>query len=393
MMDETLSEEESFEFGKIQKEAKKEKKLEKIKDKAENDDADFDDDDDDDEEEEENDRFDDDFKINVTDEFNLEEAGLTDSLNSQLVMSNDFVSAMVGTSIKSSESFRNLKFLSTLDENDLLKSQLTDESQLSEKQKKRRFNMLKQLEKILKEDGSLNNSGQVGITGAMGENGQVLNNQGIDILGTDNSMSLSYNYDSKFWSSSYNLDDNLDGTLTLIEEHGEDEEMAKDGHGKQVENSFGKLKRTVMTILLTQRWQKVHKGKRGGRKRQKNMVPLEPTYQMEPLVNLHLIRHSIEKKCQKTFDSLIDKHGIYDTEYTPRFLRIITEMIKNDVKSFKLDRYKIVTQVTILKKVASQSMLFISKMLANYDHDHRICIRSDTKSFYAICLIFLIFHE
>jgi len=41
-------------------------------------------------------------------------------------------------------------------------------------------------------------------------------------------------------------------------------------------------------------------------------------------------------KARNTFESLIDKHKNYDIEYTPRFLRIITEMIKNDAKSFKV---------------------------------------------------------
>jgi hypothetical protein len=43
-------------------------------------------------------------------------------------------------------------------------------------------------------------------------------------------------------------------------------------------------------------------------------------------------------KARNTFESLIDKHKNYDIEYTPRFLRIITEMIKNDAKSFKVTK-------------------------------------------------------
>lgn len=122
-------------------------------------------------------------------------------------------------------------------------------------------------------------------------------------------------------------------------------------------------------------------------------IKYKPTYRMEPKINLNQIKHHIFNKAYQTFESLIEKHGTYDTEYTPRFLRIITEMIKNDVKSFKLDRYKTVVYVTFLKKVLGQSVHFISKCLFNPDHDHRICLKLDTKSFYAVCLIFLVYHE
>ena len=113
-----------------------------------------------------------------------------------------------------------------------------------------------------------------------------------------------------------------------------------------------------MTILLTQRWRKTWKratkrGKKGGKK-----VLYQPTYLLEPkqsigpikvlqsilssLVSLKknnfifAFKHLIVMKARNTFESLIDKHKNYDIEYTPRFLRIITEMIKNDAKSFKV---------------------------------------------------------
>lgn len=125
------------------------------------------------------------------------------------------------------------------------------------------------------------------------------------------------------------------------------------------------------------------------------VLKYEPTYRMEPKVEMSAVRHLIVRKATHTFESLVEKHGKYDVEYTPRFLRIITEMIKNDVKSFSkvLERYKIVVNVMIMENELHQSARFMSQMLADHEHDHRICIRADTRSFYAICLIFLIYHE
>lgn len=196
-------------------------------------------------------------------------------------------------------------------------------------------------------------------------------------------------------SDDYDFDNmNLAETMTVIEEDNDADltpgEQAANRLKRQLNQT--KLKRTVMTILLTQKWRLINKGKKK-RKRRDKSVKYQPTYRMHPKININLIKYLIIKKANQTFESLVEKHGSYDTEYTPRFLRIITEMIKNDVKSFKLDRYKIVVHVTILKRVMNQSLQFISKCLFNYDDDHRIVLRADTKSFYAVCLIFLVYKE
>lgn len=87
------------------------------------------------------------------------------------------------------------------------------------------------------------------------------------------------------------------------------------------------------------------------------------------------------------------RHKQYDIEYTPRFLRILAEMIKNDAKTYKLERYKVISHVSILQKKLGQSFQFISRLLGNHDYDQSICLRYDTKSFYATCLLFFIYYE
>ena len=113
---------------------------------------------------------------------------------------------------------------------------------------------------------------------------------------------------------------------------------------------------------------------------------------MKPEIKISLIQSQIINKVKQTFETLCEKHS-YHVEYTPKFLRTVTEMIKNDVKTFKLSRYKIVTHVTILKKVLGQSVYFISKAVWNSNDDQKICIRSDNKTFIAVCLIYLIYRE
>lgn len=74
-------------------------------------------------------------------------------------------------------------------------------------------------------------------------------------------------------------------------------------------------------------------------------------------------------------------------------MRILAEMIKNDAKSYKLDRYKIISHISILQKSPGQSIQFISKLLGNHEHDASLCLKYDTKSFYAICLLFFVYYE
>ena len=152
------------------------------------------------------------------------------------------------------------------------------------------------------------------------------------------------------------------------------------------------LKRSVLTILITQRLQKLNKDKKKKRKRGVK-INFQPTYRMEPVIQFQSMRVTIVNKIKQTFESLIDKHKQYDVEYTPRLLRILTEMIKNDSKSFKLERYKVITHITILQKVLSQSIQFISRMLANKNDDGLICLKTETRTFYAVCLVCFVYNE
>lgn len=198
-------------------------------------------------------------------------------------------------------------------------------------------------------------------------------------------------FSSNKTTDDYDFDNmNLAETLTLIEEeHADDEQQLASNQDSETR----RLKKAVITILLTHKWRQSNKAKSSRKRKPKAQVKYLPTYRMDPKINLNPIKYLIVKKARQTFESLVEKHGKYDTEYTPRFLRIITEMIKNDVKSFKLERYKIVVHVSIVKKVFHQSIKFISKELLNIDDDHKIALRADTKSFYAVCLIFLVYHE
>jgi hypothetical protein len=178
---------------------------------------------------------------------------------------------------------------------------------------------------------------------------------------------------------------NIGKTITIEQEEHLDQ---------QPENTNKILKRTVMTILLTQHLQKINKNKKNQKARKnKKMVRLQPTYRMEPAINIKSIKNNVIKKIKQTFYSLIEKHKSYDNEYTPRFLRIVTEMIKNDAKTFNLERYKIITHVTILQKVMGQSIQIISKMIASKKEDEIFCLQKESRTFYAICLLVFIYFE
>ena len=117
----------------------------------------------------------------------------------------------------------------------------------------------------------------------------------------------------------------------------------------------------------------------------------EPTYKIEPVEKLRT--QGIFKKCKNTLTKLLKKNDKYDPTYSPKFVKIACEIIKNDVKNFSLDRYKILVHISILQKVNSQSCLIVSSCLWTESTDKRICIRLDTETFYLLCYVFLIYHE
>jgi hypothetical protein len=123
---------------------------------------------------------------------------------------------------------------------------------------------------------------------------------------------------------------------------------------------------------------------------QQNMK-YEPTYRLEPKDKIRT--GQIMSTCKNTLDRLVRKNNKYDPFYCAKFAKVATEMLKYDVKQFELDRYKIIVHLSILQKVVSQSYLMTSSCLWSAETDRRICIKSETDSFYAICYIFLIYHE
>lgn len=182
-------------------------------------------------------------------------------------------------------------------------------------------------------------------------------------------------------TESYEIDKlNMMETLAFLE-NDEDNELNQ----SQCSNS-GTIQQAVLTILLTNRWQQKKKNKL------KEPVRYQPTYRLEPKDDFNSIKYLIVKKIRNTFEILCEKHK-YNYEYTPKFLRVITELIKNDAKCFKLDRYKIVAHVTILQKVLKQSVQFISRELFSIDDDHKLSFRFDMTSFHAVCLVFFVYHE
>ncbi len=211
-----------------------------------------------------------------------------------------------------------------------------------------------------------------------------------------NASMLNNEFSSEVSNFNSNEDDlmlDLADLLTVIEE-------VRDESAKQESNGDEKhfdLKQTVSTVLLSKKWNKFNQKEEAQSGNKKGKLPkvlkFQPTYRMEPLINIFKMEHIIKNKTQQTFEAILQKYAKYDTESTPKLLRCITEIIKQQVKSFKLDRYKVVVHVTFIKKLAGQSVHVISKTLWSNENDLRICIRYDAYSYYAIGLIFLAYHE
>ena len=308
---------------------------------------------------------------------------------SDLVQSADFVTALVGTSRKSSNSFRNAKHLLKIDSAILSDDQskmryggegmdelMTDEEMLMRARANRR--KTRRQSQLNVDFGHLLAT-EFGKMSMMGANT-------IEAINEEQSL------------SGYTFSDiNLGGVMKVIEKDYDDDE---DREGDQLRESstfntrnfgLGKLKKTAITVMSTQKWRKTNLRMR--RRRGKAEVNYQPTYRMEPKVSIPSVKHLIIGKVNQTMERLLDKHKMYDYEYTPKFLRILTELVKNDVKSFKLDRYKIVAFLTLVKKVNNQSMQYISRSLCNYDLDFEICLRNETRSYTVICLLYLIYYD
>lgn len=273
-----------------------------------------------------------------------------EDLYSNLIESDDFVSAIAGTSRKSSNSFRHVKQLVRIQS------------------------------AILSDNESVEDKSKIKSKSKLDYTNENMYGSDLEVYGSDESTN----------DEAHSDDLNIGDTLTVVEDQQPNLDILHDEENKY---QPAKLKRTVFTILLTQKWGSSKKDQSRRKRKKKAPIRYLPTFRIEPTIDLNVSKYLIINKTKQTFESLIEKHGKYDIEYTPRFLRIVTEMIKNDVRSFKLDRYKIVVYVSIVKRVMHQSIQFISKELLHSENDHKICLKVDTKSFYAVCLIFLVYHE
>jgi hypothetical protein len=130
--------------------------------------------------------------------------------------------------------------------------------------------------------------------------------------------------------------------------------------------------------------------KKNGRR---NNLEIPATYQLESKTRLFDYRHPIINRVEQTLQSIIDKNNTYHEIYTPKIQKVLTEMVRNDVKSFKLDRYRIIVQITVIQKLMNQSVQLASFMLADQKFDETINIKIETKTFNVICLIFLIYKD
>jgi len=110
-------------------------------------------------------------------------------------------------------------------------------------------------------------------------------------------------------------------------------------------------------------------------------------------VNVRNKESEIGYRLHQVFDSLIENHTEYNAEYTPRFLRVVAEILKKECKQFKLDRYKIVCAVIIVEKLNGQSIQVVSRILANHQTDKTFHFKHEAKQFYIICSVHFIYQE
>jgi hypothetical protein len=241
------------------------------------------------------------------------------------VKSEAVVSAQVGTSNKSSGSFRNINVLARISEDELLSGKFEGSDNRRKKRDRKKSIKETNEESDIRKNSKLSDqqndsyrqqdqTNQPKLSNQQEQSTDPTQNKGASVK----SFGSEINQLNDRASSDYDIDDlnfNL-GTMTIEQDHDDEDET----------NEKHKLKRTgiyllkfilyffsiflfnqVMTILLTQRWRKswkkAHKrGKKGGKK-----VVYLPTYRLEPKQNIHYIKYLIANKARVTFESLIDK--------------------------------------------------------------------------------------
>jgi hypothetical protein len=281
------------------------------------------------------------------------------SIESDYIRSNDVVSAIAGTSKKETGSVRNarrnLRKIGEEDEEEEVETQIGSKTIIKKKKK-----IPQQFTKDSYEDDNY----YVKISSLYND--------------TDQGNKSTKN------SEDFDLNDYMPDTVTFFQDkHDENDPIV-------ASSLRSKLKKTALTVLLTQKFRTALKSD-DPKKSQLMSIRYQPTYRLESKTNFKSLQFKIEKKIRQTLEALCEKYEKYDTEYTPKFLRVITDLVKNDAKSFKLDRYKIISHVSLLTKMSNQDMFYISRTLFNKDLDHKICLKCETKTFYVICLVFFVY--
>ena len=122
---------------------------------------------------------------------------------------------------------------------------------------------------------------------------------------------------------------------------------------------------------------------------QKVPVQLENTYKMEP--DTYFPQHKVE-----TIIHDILKENLQEVQYDGALMgskaRMLSDLLKEKVKSLKMDRFKIISWVVICER-QDNSLRIVSRELWDAQHDNFASVVFESTSLYAVGNVYAVYQE
>ena len=131
-----------------------------------------------------------------------------------------------------------------------------------------------------------------------------------------------------------------------------------------------------------------------GRRKSENAPPkkLENTYRVEPAEDKRFRPGDVSRVCERVMEKVLT--GIrYDKEDCPRLACSVSEIIREEVKSLQMPRYKLVVKLLMGPASGASELKVASRSVWNPENDNFASATFQSKDLFALALVFGIYFE
>lgn len=132
-------------------------------------------------------------------------------------------------------------------------------------------------------------------------------------------------------------------------------------------------------------------GRSTGIQSAQTIVSYEPTYRLTPEDNKKFSTNKAEQVIAGVFEHYL-KGRQYDPKVFPRLIKTLTELIRDRVKMQNLDRYKIVSTVTIIEN-KEQGVQMSSRAMWNDTFDNYASLAYEGPNYYAVGSVYAVYTD